>query len=171
MTIDYNNPTSGFLTLRTKVGPKVVPADNWLKRFVANADKPKVLEPTDVEPKHKKPALPSSLWDQAKQAIETPVVTEAKEVVEIRASDQLAELVGKALKKQHEILDMRLDSNSDNFPVILRAQVSVCEKIMNTQTKVDDNALKARNDTRIGDILDKMLAAEKQLTINVAVGS
>lgn len=164
MAIDYNNPASGFLTLRTKVGPKVVPdIEAWQKRFVANATPPK--------PKREKPALPSSIWDQAKQAVAAPIVSEAKEVVEIRASDQLAELVQKALKKQHEILDMRLDANSDNFPVILRAQVSVCEKIMNTQTKVDDNALKARNDTRIGDILDKMLAAEKQLTISVAVGS
>jgi hypothetical protein len=102
--------------------------------------------------------------------------TETKEVipvedVTITSSDQLTSLLELSLRKHKEILMLEPKPTDENYVAILRIQASVCEKIMSTQTKVDENVLRARNDSRLGDILAKIQEAKKELNLTVVVSS
>lgn len=154
--VDYTNPLASFKLLTISGETKIV-------------KKPK------LQPKAKRDAIKekmnntlAGIGDMLQGVVHgsTEVATVSTEEV-VQSSDRLTDLVTLALEKQTEILKMQLNPSDENFGVVLRAQVSVCEKILTTQTKVDENVLRARNDSRLGDILDKFLAAEKKLTPTV----
>jgi len=110
-------------------------------------------------------------WDKVTEVVSNPVEvpTEATELAKITSSDKLGSLLEKALKCYNDILDLETRPTDENFVAIMRIKASACEKIVGTQTKVDENVLRARNDSRLGDILDKLAASKKRLNLTVAV--
>lgn len=149
---DYTNPMNRLALLLTK--------------------KEEVVNVTPIRlPKVPKPkAKPVSVdWSKLNSVVEAPVsvAQETKELVTITSSDKLGSLLDKALKKYEEILDITVDPKDDNYCTLLRIQASACEKIVGTQTKVDENVLRARNDSRLGNILERLVEAKKRLNLTV----
>ena len=149
--MDYTNPFDRFKVLVVKGNVTALPVvrkkDKTFKNRLGGLDS----------------ILQGVVHDEQHELVET------KEIVEVKSSDRLTSLVEKALKTQEEILDIEVRSSDENYCAIMRIKASVCEKILTTQTKVDENVLRARNDSRLGDILNKIIEAKKQLNLTVAV--
>lgn len=154
---DYTNPASRLgMLLTTKKAANVTPMPKPIKATAKPKAKPRTELKVD--------------WSKINTVVEAPVaIEESKELVTITSSDKLGGLLDKALMKYNEILDITIDPKDDNYCTILRIQASACEKIVGTQTKVDENVLRARNDSRLGNILEKLIEAKKRLNLTVNV--
>ena len=68
---------------------------------------------------------------------------------------KLERVSAKALSKADEILDLPLPSaDHASFGVVLRAQCSAANTVLNTQTKVDENRLRAGVVDRLPELLE-----------------
>lgn len=158
MTIDYTNPFERFKVL-------AVVKDNV------------TVLPALLKKRNKKQNFENRLGGLG-NVLETIAHAETKEIVttddgeiEIKSSDHLTSLLELALRKNEEILKLKPIPADENYIQILRIQASVCEKILSTQTKVDENVLRARNDSRLGSILAAIQEAKKELNLTVVVSS
>jgi hypothetical protein len=73
---------------------------------------------------------------------------------------RLETVTGRAIAKSEEILNFPLDPDSDHFPVVLRAQTAIVNSVLNTQTKVDENRLRARKPDVLPQLI-KLIAEER----------
>lgn len=69
-------------------------------------------------------------------------------------ADQLESASGEAIEKAREILAMPLDPASEQFGVVMRAQTSTMATVLATQTRADENRLRA---THRPDVLAALL--------------
>lgn len=162
MTLDYTNPSARLKALIKAGAVKPKPKSNVTTMPVR--PQPKKIEKREVKP------IDVDLGDILQSVHQHTQETESKELVvgsdvEITSSEALSGLVGKGFKKYNEILDIPLDPADENYTAIMRIQASACEKILSTQTKVDENVLRARSDSRLGNILERLAEAKKLLNI------
>ncbi len=92
--------------------------------------------------------------DQSDEPATSPAVMPAAPVVASLA-DQLESASGEAIGKVREIMAMPLDPESAHFGVIMRAQTSAAATVLTTQTRADENRLRA---SRGADTLALLLA-------------
>lgn len=151
--MDYTNPFDAFKAL-------VIVKDNVTRLSVTKKG--------DRTFKNRLGGIGDILQGVVHEEMHEVAVTETKEIVEVVASsDQLTSLVTKALEVQAEILNLAVEPTDENYIPVLRIKAGVCREILSTQTKVDENVLRARNDSRLGDILEKIAEAKKELTLSV----
>ena len=80
-------------------------------------------------------------------------------------ADQLESASGKAIEKAQEILAMPLDPASEQFGVVMRAQTSTVATVLATQTRADENRLRASNNPdRLAELLVRMNQEDLKLS-------
>lgn len=65
-------------------------------------------------------------------------------------------LVGKALTKLQEIIDLPLEKSDPEFMKLLSAQKDAAVSVVNTAVKVDETRLRARTENSLAKLLDKI---------------
>jgi hypothetical protein len=73
-----------------------------------------------------------------------------------------------ALTKLDDILNLGLDEHDENFPTVLRVQMTAVQTVMNTQVKVDEQRLKQRQEDKLPELLARLLEEEKKLAIQLS---
>lgn len=147
--VDYKNPLASLRVLALKLGSA-----------------PNAVVPFEQEtPKPRPPTRQANVdWGKINAVATKPVVVSAPVVSELpTVSEELTDLTSLALKQAREILEMKLDPDEENFGVVLRGKVSMIDRILTTQTKVDENSLKARSDNKLGSLLDRLLEADRRI--------
>lgn len=98
--------------------------------------------------------------DQSDEPVKLPAVTPA-----LPLADQLESASGEAIGKAREILAMRLDPASEQFGVVMRAQTSTVATVLATQTRADENRLRASNNPdRLAELLARIAQEELKLS-------
>lgn len=144
MPVDYRNPLDNLKVLALQLEPVPTPQ---LPAKVSRKFKPANID-----------------WEKINAGVARTVVVDqpvSSEVVSV--SGELTELTSLALQEARTILEMKLNVEDENFGVILRGKVSMIDRILTTQTKVDENHLKARSDNKLGALLDKLLEADRRI--------
>jgi len=54
------------------------------------------------------------------------------------------------------VLEMALDPNDKNFPKVLSTKTAVMSSVLTATTRVNDGALRRKNNDRIGQLLEEM---------------
>lgn len=83
----------------------------------------------------------------------------------LQASEKLDQLVHRSLDVLGETLDIEPDRFTEETTQVAahRVRVSAAEKILLTQTRVDDNTLKARQTNTLQDVLQRLQKTTREL--------
>lgn len=76
---------------------------------------------------------------------------------------KLARLVGKALDKLNEILELPLQPGDEDYLKLIAAQQSAATTLLNTGTKTDENRFREKVADRFVELLDRLRQEETEL--------